>query len=66
MMTSGNIKQTALQTGYFEPKFNRILEGEAYVEPTQVKRSRRIERSRKMIGRKIWFPSDGQKGKSDT
>jgi len=61
MMTSGNIKQTALQTGYFEPKFNRILEGEAYIEPTQVKRSRRLERSRKMIGRKIWFPSDGQK-----
>ena len=46
----------------FESKFNRILEGEAYIEPTQVKRTRRIERSRKMIGRKIWFPSDGQKG----
>ena len=62
MMTSRNIKQTALQTGYFESKFNRILTGEAYIEPTQVKKQRRIERSRKMIGRKIWFPSDGQKG----
>merc|ERR1711914_33963 len=61
MMTSRNIKQTALQTGYFESKFNRILTGEAYIEPTQVKKQRRIERSRKMIGRKIWFPSDGQK-----
>ena len=64
MMTSRNIKQTALQTGYFESKFNRILTGEAYIEPTQVKKQRRIERSRKMIGRKIWFPSDGQKGEA--
>lgn len=61
MMVSGNNKHSACQSGYFEPKFNRILEGEAYVEPVNVKRARRIERGKKMIGRKIWFPSDGPK-----
>ena len=35
----------------------------AYVEATQVKRKNRLERTKKMIGRKVWFPSDGPKGK---
>merc|ERR1719394_905545 len=61
MMVSGNNKHSACQSGYFEPKFSRILEAEAYVEATQVKRKNRLERTKKMIGRKVWFPSDGPK-----
>merc|ERR1719394_1157511 len=47
MMVSGNNKHSACQSGYFEPKFSRILEAEAYVEATQVKRKNRLERTKK-------------------
>ena len=63
-MLSGGIKtRTAKQDGYFNEKFNRVFESEAYSDPIKMRRQHRINEAKKNIG-KPFLPSSGEKMQS--
>ena len=49
--------RSALQSGYFEPVFKRIMEKEAYSDPVKLRRQLRVAKSKKNIG-KAFLPSN--------
>lgn len=60
-MLPGGIKiPSALQAGYFTEKFGRMFEGEAYSDPVKLRRMRRLEESKKNLG-KEFIPPNGEK-----
>ncbi|XP_069710986.1 cilia-and flagella-associated protein 96 [Phaenicophaeus curvirostris] len=60
MLPGGSKALSALQAGYFEPQFVRIFEGEAYSNPVQLRRRRRLAESKKNLGN-AFLPSNGDK-----
>ena len=60
MLPGGSKTRSALQAGYFDDKFTRIMESEAYSDPVKRKRQQRVKESRKNIG-KAFLPSSGTK-----
>lgn len=60
-MLSGGVKsKSALPAGYFNDKFSRILEGEAYSDQVKMRRQYRQKEAQKNIG-KPFIPSHGDK-----
>ncbi|XP_064613219.1 cilia-and flagella-associated protein 96-like isoform X1 [Liolophura sinensis] len=57
MLPGGSKERSALQAGYFDNKFQRILEGEAYSDPIKLRRLNRLNEAKKNIG-KAFFPSN--------
>ncbi|XP_071952555.1 cilia-and flagella-associated protein 96-like [Antedon mediterranea] len=60
MLPGGSKTRSSNQVGYFDSKFNRVLEGEAYSDPVKRRRQERIQNSKKNIG-KAFLPSNGDK-----
>lgn len=60
MLPGGSKTRSALQTGYFQDKFGRILEGEAFSDPIKIRRQSRLKEGQKNIG-KAFLPSSGEK-----
>ena len=60
MLPGGSKDKSALQAGYFNEKYNRILEGEAYSDPIKIRRQYRLKEASKNIG-KAFMPSSGDK-----
>ncbi|NXX88344.1 CD047 protein, partial [Centropus bengalensis] len=60
MLPGGSKVMSDLQAGYFEPQFVRIFEGEAYSNPVQLRRRRRLAESKKNLGN-AFIPSNGDK-----
>uniref|UniRef100_A0A8C5PWV8 Cilia-and flagella-associated protein 96 n=1 Tax=Leptobrachium leishanense TaxID=445787 RepID=A0A8C5PWV8_9ANUR len=46
--------------GYFDNRYNRIFEGEAYSEPVKERRKFQIQQAKKNLG-KAFYPSNGEK-----
>merc|ERR1711937_105660 len=62
MLPGGSKTRSALQSGYFEPVFKRIMEKEAYSDPVKLRRQLRVAKSKKNIG-KAFLPSNYPKKK---
>lgn len=62
-MTTGDKSRSAQQAGYFEPVYKRIMEKEALSDAVQLRRQQRLKKAKKIRGRGIWIPSDGNKSK---
>ena len=60
MLPGGSKTRSALQTGYFNDKYGRILEGEAYTDPIKIRRQQRLKEAQRNIG-KAFLPSSGDK-----
>jgi hypothetical protein len=60
MMTSCTKARSGLQTGYFNEKFDRIMEGEAYTDIVKIRRKQRINEARRNLG-KSWVPTSDTK-----
>ncbi|KFP31446.1 UPF0602 protein C4orf47 [Colius striatus] len=60
MLPGGSKTLSALQAGYFERRFGRIFEGEAYSNPFQLRRKYKLAESKKNLG-KAFRPTDGDK-----
>lgn len=60
MLPGGSKTISALQAGYFDEKFARVMEGEAYTDPVKRRRQERLKESSKNIG-KAFLPSSGDK-----
>lgn len=60
MLPGGSKTRSALQTGYFDQKFNRIMEGEAFSDPVKRRRQDKLKSSKLNIG-KAFVPSSGEK-----
>ncbi|XP_033127385.1 UPF0602 protein C4orf47 homolog [Anneissia japonica] len=60
MLPGGSKTRSSLQSGYFDDKYNRVMEGEAYSDPVKRRRQERIQQSKKNIG-KAFLPSNGDK-----
>ncbi|PIK35996.1 putative UPF0602 protein C4orf47-like [Apostichopus japonicus] len=60
MLPGGSKTITALQGGYFDEKFARVMEGEAYTDPVKRRRQERLKGSKKNIGT-AFLPSSGDK-----
>ena len=60
MLPGGAKTRSALQSGYFSDKFNRVLESEAYSDPIKQRRQHRLTESQRNIG-KAFLPSSGEK-----
>ena len=60
MLPGSSKKICALQVGYFDKKFNRIMEGEAYTDPMKRRRQDRLEKSKLNLG-KAFMPSHAGK-----
>jgi len=60
MLPGGSKARSALQAGYFNDKFNRVLEGEAYSDPIKIRRQNRLKENQKNIA-KPFLPSSGDK-----
>ncbi|XP_074648316.1 cilia-and flagella-associated protein 96-like [Tubulanus polymorphus] len=63
MLPGGSKTRSSRQDGYFADKFNRIMEAEAYSDPVKSRRQRRLNESKKNIG-KAFLPSSGEKKQS--
>lgn len=63
MLPGGSKTRSALQAGYFDDKFTRIMESEAYSDPVKTRRQQRVKESKKNIG-KAFLPSSGTKMQS--
>uniref|UniRef100_A0A8D2LLG8 Cilia-and flagella-associated protein 96 n=1 Tax=Varanus komodoensis TaxID=61221 RepID=A0A8D2LLG8_VARKO len=61
MLPGGHKEKAATQAGYFEPVFSRILEGESYSNPVQLRRQYRLAEAKKNLGSKPFLPSNGDK-----
>ena len=60
MLPGGNKEKCARQDGYFNDKFGRMFEGEAYSDPIKQRRQHRMKESQKNLG-KPFLPSSGDK-----
>jgi len=60
MLPGGSKTRSALQAGYFNDKFVRVMENEAYTDPIKMRRQYRLKESKKNIG-KPFLPSSGEK-----
>ena len=60
MLPGGSKTRSALQAGYFEEKFARVFESEAYSDAVKRRRQQRLKESNKNIG-KAFLPSSGDK-----
>ncbi len=60
VLPGGSKTISALQAGYFNEKFARVMEGEAYSDPIKIRRQYRIKEAQKNIG-KPFLPSCGEK-----
>ncbi|KAK2152697.1 hypothetical protein LSH36_321g05015 [Paralvinella palmiformis] len=60
ILPGGSKTRSSLQAGYFNDKFARVLEGEAYTDPIKMRRQYRLKEAKKNIG-KPFLPSNGEK-----
>ncbi|NXY83295.1 CD047 protein, partial [Alcedo cyanopectus] len=60
MLSGGSKSLSALQAGYFDPKFARVFDGEAYSDPVWLRRRHRLAEAKKNLG-KAFRPSNGFK-----
>ena len=60
MLPGGSKARSALQSGYFDQKFNRIMEAEAYSDPIKRRRQTRLKDAKLNVG-KAFVPSSGGK-----
>ncbi|CAG5134595.1 unnamed protein product [Candidula unifasciata] len=60
MFPGGGKIKSARQDGYFDEKFNRILEGEAYSDPVKLRRQQKIAAAKKNLS-KAFMPTNGAK-----
>ncbi len=60
ILPGGNKTKSALQQGYFNDHFQRVMEGEAFSDPIKRRRQHRLKESTKNIG-KPFLPSSGDK-----
>lgn len=60
MLPGGSKTRSALQAGYFDQKFNRIMEGEAFSDPVKRRRQQKLKSSKLNLG-KAFVPSNGEK-----
>nr|CAB3227129.1 UPF0602 protein C4orf47 homolog [Phallusia mammillata] len=60
MLPGGSKTRSALQAGYFDSQFKRIMEKEAYTDPIKLRRQERLRQSNKNIG-KAFLPNNGEK-----
>ena len=60
MLPGGSKMRSALQAGYFDQKFNRIMEGEAFSDPVKRRRQQKLKGSKLNLG-KAFVPSNGEK-----
>lgn len=60
-MFPGGIKvKSARQDGYFEEKFNRVMEGESYSDPVKLRRQQKMASAKKNLS-KAFMPTNGAK-----
>jgi hypothetical protein len=59
-LPGGSKAKCARQDGYFDQKFNRVLEGEAYSDPVKKRRQDRLKAGKLNIG-KAFVPNNGTK-----
>lgn len=57
MLPGGSKTRSALQAGYFDTTFQRVLEGEGYSDSIKNRRKSRINETKKNISSKSWLPS---------
>lgn len=60
MLPGGSKTISALQAGYFDEKFARVMEGEAYSDAVKRRRQDRLKESKRNIS-KAFLPSSGDK-----
>ncbi|XP_065063088.1 cilia-and flagella-associated protein 96-like [Rhopilema esculentum] len=60
ILPGGAKSKSALQSGYFDKSFDRIMQGEAYTDPVKRRRQERISQSKKNLG-KPFVPSHSGK-----
>ncbi|XP_068706371.1 cilia-and flagella-associated protein 96-like [Montipora capricornis] len=60
MLPGGSKTRSALQSGYFDQKFTRIMESEAFTDPVKRRRQDKLKSSKLNIG-KAFVPSNGEK-----
>ena len=60
MLPGGSKERSALQHGYFEETFKRVMEGEGYSDPIRTRRLQRRKAAALDIG-KPFMPSNGDK-----
>lgn len=63
MLPGGSKARSALQAGYFDSQFKRIMEKEAYSDPVKTRRQQRMKEATKNIG-KAFVPNAGEKSMS--
>lgn len=56
MLPGGSKSKSALQAGYFDKNFQRIMTGEGYSDPVKVRRQDRLEKTKQNLG-KAFTPS---------
>ncbi|EDO34007.1 predicted protein [Nematostella vectensis] len=60
MLPGGSKIRSSKQDGYFDQKFNRVMEGEAFSDPVKRRRLDRLKATKLNIG-KAFVPSNGDK-----
>ena len=60
MLPGGSKTISALQAGYFDKSFSRIMQGEGYSDPVKRRRQERLEKSKRNLG-KAFMPSHAGK-----
>ncbi|ELU15220.1 hypothetical protein CAPTEDRAFT_167507 [Capitella teleta] len=61
MLPGGTKEKSAQQHGYFNEKYQRVLEGEAYTDPIKMRRQDRLKQKTKNVGGKAFLPSSATK-----
>lgn len=60
LLPGGSKERSALQHGYFNDKFTRVFDEEAYSDPIKIRRQHRLKEAQRNIG-KPFLPSSGDK-----
>jgi len=60
VLPGGSKERSALQHGYFDKAFNRVMEGEAFTDPVKRRRQERLKEGKKNLGT-AFMPSSGEK-----
>ena len=60
MLPGGSKSKSALQAGYFDKNFQRIMTGEGYSDPVKRRRQERLEKTKQNLG-KAFTPSHAGK-----
>ncbi|KAK3579519.1 hypothetical protein CHS0354_028348 [Potamilus streckersoni] len=61
LLPGGSKLKSALQHGYFDAKFTRVLEGESYTDPIKLRRQHRLREAQKNLGKAFLPSSVGKK-----